>query len=73
MEIIKKKAILSFVAFVICLTKYYLFNVLQIFPIYGRENSIVSWFVIMPVILIGCCLALNIILNYFLKKEKIYY
>ena len=66
----RKKAILVFMFFIVCLLKYYLFNVIEIFPLYGRENGLISWLVIVPVILTGCYLALNVIFSYLLKRHN---
>lgn len=66
---IKISAVISFILTIICLIKYYLFNILQVFPIYCKENRMVSWIIIFPAILIGSCLSLYVLFK-FKNQEK---
>lgn len=58
---IDKKALFSFIIFITCILKYYLFNVIQIYPIYGNINGLVSWLIILPLLLIGLFFSFKII------------
>lgn len=66
---IDKNAIISFIIFIICILKYYFFNIIEIYPKYGNVNRLVSWILIMPLILIGFILSLKVIFNAFKSND----
>ena len=45
-------AIISFCIFLISIFKYYFINVLEILHPYGKDNRLISWF-LLPIIFIG--------------------
>ena len=66
---VDKKSIISLVIFLICILKYYLFNIIEIYPKYGNINRLVSWVLIMPLILTGLILSLKVIFNTFKNND----
>ncbi len=52
---------MTVVVFFICLLKYLVFNVWECFPVYGTLNRIISWVFILPLILYGLFLSIQIV------------
>ena len=67
---IRTQSIITFVIFIIILIKHYLFNILQVFPPYGKENRLVSWVFILPLIIIGTILFINVTIQTFKSFKK---
>lgn len=61
MEKLRNKSILSFTLFLLCVTKYYLINYLQLIPVYGKSNRIISWLIIVPIMIIGSYLSVQVL------------
>ncbi len=60
---IKIQSIVVFVIFLICTLRYYLINVFDLLPIYGKGNKLISWLIILPLTIIGLILSINVIFN----------
>jgi hypothetical protein len=60
---IKLQSIIVFVIFLICILSYYLINIIGVIPVYGKENRLISWLIILPLTIIGLILSINVIFN----------
>lgn len=58
---IDKKAIISFSISILCLIKYYIFNVYHFYSPNGSLNRLVSWTIIIPLIIIGLLCSIKIL------------
>lgn len=65
---INKKALISFLIFIIIISKYILINKFEIIPQYGILNRALSWFIIMPLILIGTFFSFRVLRENYLQK-----
>ncbi|MFT3794815.1 hypothetical protein [Flavobacterium sp.] len=59
----QKMATISFVAFLIVLLKYLLINELGFIPPYSLTHRAISWFVILPVLIIGCSCSVVVLIR----------
>jgi hypothetical protein len=57
---VEKKSIFSFVVFLLCILKYYLINVRELFPQYGLENRMISWLIVLPFSIIATWVSIKI-------------
>ncbi len=60
---IKYQSMIVLAIFLICILKYYLINIVEIIPVYGKGNRQISWLVILPLTIIGLILSINVIFN----------
>jgi hypothetical protein len=66
-NMIEKKSIFSFVVFLLCILKYYLINVRELFPKYGPENRMISWLIVLPFSMIAIWVSIKIFRKYYRK------
>jgi hypothetical protein len=64
------KAIIPLIVFLVCMAKYYLFNVLQVYPLYGPQNRTASWLIILPLTLIGLYFTILNCISFFKNRSK---
>ncbi len=69
-EIIELSSIGSIIIFLVCMIKLVLINWFELLPIYGSTNRFISWFILLPLILIGVVLSIRVIKNYLPVSEK---
>jgi hypothetical protein len=69
--IMNRTAIISFVIFLIIGTKVILINRFGLFNPYGRENRLISWFLIMPLVIVGLLLSVSSIKKQWTSKGNI--
>jgi len=70
LKTINKKAFISFVIFIIILVKDLLVSVLQVIPERGPTNRLISWFFIIPIMIIGTVLSIQIIREKYLQRKR---
>jgi len=66
----RKKAVISFIIFIICLTKYVLVNLYEVIPRYGSTSRDITWFIILPAVIIGLILSISVISENFKSNRK---
>lgn len=67
---IRHKAILSFVIFLIVIVKDVLVSYLELIPERSKANRTISWFVILPLAIVGVILSIQVIKEAYLMKVK---
>lgn len=65
---LNKKAFISFVIFCIITIKDILVSDLELIPIRSPTNRVISWFIILPITIIGCILSLQSIYKAYLNQ-----
>jgi hypothetical protein len=66
----RHKAILSFVIFMIIIVKDILVSYLDIVPERSKVNRTISWFIILPLAIVGFILSVQVIKELYLAKVK---
>jgi cation transport ATPase len=67
---INKKAFISSVTFIIILVKDILVSGLQVIPERGLTNRLISWFFIIPIMIIGTVLSIQVIREKYLQIKS---
>jgi len=70
LETINKKAFISFVIFVIIIVKDILVSGLQVIPERGLTNRLISWFFIIPIMIIATVLSMQVIREKYLQRKS---
>lgn len=68
---INRKALVSFIIFCIVLTKDILVSDLKIIPVRSPLNRAISWFIILPITVIGIIYSTQFIINRYFKNAKV--
>ena len=71
MKIIKQKSVIVFLIFIVVLIKYILFNYLEIFHPYGKLNGLISWFVVLPLFILGSYIVVMVLRDNLTTKKSI--
>lgn len=66
---INKKAIISFLIFIVILTKDYLVSYLHIIPERSPLNRSINWFLILPLSILGVIFSIQIFRSKFLERK----
>ena len=66
----RSKALISFCLFLIIITKDLLVSYYHVIPERGKANRVISWFVILPLMIIAVTLSINVLLA-ILKNKKL--
>jgi len=67
---IKRKALISFLIFIIIILKDFLVGYLKIIPVRSPLNFYISWFIIVPLSVLGIFFSFQIIIENFYKKRN---
>jgi hypothetical protein len=70
-ENINRKALMSFIIFCIVLTKDILVSDIKIIPVRSPLNRAISWFIILPITIIGIIYSIQYIKNRCYKNTKL--
>jgi hypothetical protein len=65
-----KMGIIPFIIVLIIWLKYYLFNYMQIVPIYGPQHRLVSWLIILPLFLISLCFSVFNLVSFYKNRNR---
>jgi hypothetical protein len=65
---INKKAFISFIFFCIIVLKDFLIGDLKIIPIRSPTNRMISWFVILPIFIIGLIFSIQFFYNLYFNR-----
>ena len=66
----RKKAVITFLIFIVCIAKYILVNLFEVIPRYGSTSRNITWFIIVPALIIGLILSISVIREDFKLKRK---
>jgi hypothetical protein len=66
----KQKALISFITFIIAVLKYVFINKLETVNPYGPINSKISWYLILPLMMVGIFLSLWVIRDNYYSRMK---
>jgi hypothetical protein len=69
-EKVNKKALASFIIFCVVLTKDVLVNDLKLIPVRSPANRLVSWFIILPITIIGIIFSIQFFKIKYFKNNK---
>jgi hypothetical protein len=67
---VNKKAVISFIIFIIAILKDILVSGLKIIPERGILNRSISWYFILPIIIVGTILSVIMIAENYKKKKN---
>lgn len=67
---LSKKAVISFILFLIILIKDILVSYLELIPHRSSINRLLSWFIILPLTIIGITLSVQVIVGSFLQWKN---
>ncbi len=67
---LKYKSIFSFVIFLLVLLKDFIVSYLDLIPERSRTNRTISWFIILPLVVVGVVFSLQVIKEIYLAKSS---
>lgn len=70
LENINRKALVSFIIFCIVLTKDILVSDLKLIPVRSPTNRLISWFIVLPITIIGIIYSIQFIKNRYFRNVK---